>query len=559
MRRLAVPLAVVLPVGLIACDSRSSKPTAETAAKPAAPDPTPAAPDPTPAPAVEDAPWWKGAVFYQVFVRSFQDSGKDGIGDFKGLVNRLDYINDGDPATRADLGADAIWLMPVFQSPSYHGYDVVDYDSIEEDYGTGEDFQRFLDEAHKRGIRVVLDLMLNHTSEAHPWFRDAAADKTSPKRSWYVWSDTKLDWGQPWNAGQTTWHEKNGAYYYGIFWGGMPDLNFRNAEVRSEATRIAAQWLGRGVDGYRLDAIRHLIEDGPGQGQSQSAETHKFLKEFTAAVAKVKPDALLVGEVWSTTYDIAQYYGESGRDELQLLFDFPLAEAIMGAINGGQGKDLESVLGLIQTAYPAGAVDAPFLANHDQIRTATQLAGDASKLGLAAALLLTMPGTPFVYYGEELGLENGPGKEDEWKRTPMPWDATARHGFTAGKPWWKFSPGVARANVARQTGDPKSLLSRYRDLIAARKASVALTRGAAKVVAAPDGQGRAFALLRTEGDENALVVHNLSGEPVDTGVMAAPGATAEPLFADDGAKVAKEGSGWRATLPARSSAIWRLR
>ena len=508
---------------------------------------------------VDPAPWWSGAVVYQVFVRSFQDSGKDGIGDFKGLVQRLDHLNDGDPATTTDLGVDAIWLMPVFQSPSYHGYDVVDYENIEEDYGTNEEFQRFVDEAHRRGMRVILDLMLNHTSVEHPWFAESAAAPDSKKRAWYVWSDTRLDWGQPWDASQPTWHGRNGAFYYGVFWSGMPDLNFRNQEVRAESIRVAKLWLERGVDGFRLDAIRHLIEDGPGPGQSKSPDTHVYLRQFSAAVRQAKPDAVLVGEVWSTAYDIAEYYGATGRDELQLLFDFPLAEAMIASVKGGRAGDIEAALGMLRTAYPAAAVDAPFLANHDQIRTATQLDGDPDRLRLAAALLLTMPGIPFLYYGEEIGLQNGPGKEDEWKRTPMPWDGSRRHGFTAGKPWYRFAPGAAKANVAALSKDPKSLLARYRALIAARKASRALRLGGLELVPAPGAQGAALAFLREDGDERVLVVHNLSAEPVDTGAMTAAGAAAEPILTDGSARLVKEGAGWRATLPPRGSGIWRLR
>jgi len=558
-----VALVLVLAVAAACEGERSAPPTPSPAAArpeaaPAATGPAAAKQDAVPAePPIDPAPWWAGAVFYEVFVRSFQDSDKDGIGDLEGLVQRLDYLNDGDPKTTTDLGVDAIWLMPVFQSPSYHGYDVVDYEKIEEDYGTGEDFQRFLDEAHRRGMRVILDLVLNHTSVEHPWFIDSASSPTSKKRAWYVWSDKKLDWGQPWNASEPTWHEKNGAYYYAIFWGGMPDLDYRNPEVRAEARRLAALWLGRGVDGFRLDAIRHLVEDGPGPGQSKSPETHAFLRELGASVRAAKKDAVLVGEVWSTTFDIAEYYGKSGRDELQLLFDFPLSEAIAGAVNGGQSGDLVAALGMVKNAYPAAAVDAPFLANHDQVRLATQLGGDASRLRLAAAILLTMAGTPFLYYGEEIGLANGEGKEDEWKRTPMPWDGSARHGFTAGKPWHAFAPG--KATVAGESKDPRSLLARYRALIAARKASPALSRGGIEVVATPGAQGAALAFVRASGDDRVLVVHNLSGEKLDTGAMTAPGRAAEPLLVDRGATLVVEGTGWRASLPARASGIWRLR
>ena len=231
-------------------------------------------------------------------MRSFQDSDGDGKGDLKGLSSRLDYVKD--------LGVDALWLMPVFDSPSYHGYDTTDYEKINPDYGTNGDFERLLAEAHRRGMHVVVDLVLNHTSWKHPWFVESASSPGSPKRDWYVWSATDLHWPQPWNANSDTWHEKNGAYYYGLFWAGMPDLNYRTPAVREEAKRIASLWLSRGVDGFRLDAARHLIETGPGEhGQNDTPETHAFWKEFAAYVRSVKQDAVLIGENWTETPIIA--------------------------------------------------------------------------------------------------------------------------------------------------------------------------------------------------------------------------------------------------------------
>src|SRR5262245_24492704 len=210
--------------------------------------------------------WARGAVFYEVFVRSFADSNGDGIGDLRGLTAKLDYLNDGDPATDGDLGVDALWLMPVFDSPSYHGYDTVDYEKIEPDYGTGEDFDRFLAEAHRRGIRVILDFVMNHSSSQHPWFVESASSPTSARRDWYVWRADDPGWTQPFPGGGSnhTWHAKNGAFFYGIFWSGMPDLNFSTPAVRQEIERLAASWLARGVDGFRLDATRHLFANGPG-------------------------------------------------------------------------------------------------------------------------------------------------------------------------------------------------------------------------------------------------------------------------------------------------------
>src|SRR5262245_58700249 len=376
--------------------------------------------------------WANGAVFYEVFVRSFQDSDGDGKGDLRGLISRLDYLNDGNPATDSDLGVDALWLMPVFRSPSYHGYDTTDYENINPDYGTNDDFRRLCHEAHRRGMKVIVDLVLNHTSDKHPWFVESAASAASPKRDWYVWKNEDPGWGQPWNAAGHSWHAKNGAFYYGVFWSGMPDLNFRNPDVRREAERIAALWLSRGVDGYRLDATRHLIETGPGDGQSDAAETHAVLKELAASVRARFPNAILVGENWTETPTIARYYGDTsavpGGDELPLSFSFPLAARIITSARQGEAAPVAGKIAEMEKLYPAGATWVPFLTNHDMKRVATDLKGDAGKLRSAAAVMLTLPGTPFIYYGEEIAMENGPGDADEEKRTPMPWDATERGG-----------------------------------------------------------------------------------------------------------------------------------
>ncbi|HEU4383293.1 MAG TPA: alpha-amylase family glycosyl hydrolase [Anaeromyxobacteraceae bacterium] len=513
-------------------------------------------------PAVSGAPpapgasfWWNGAVFYEVFVRSFRDSDGDGNGDLEGLVAKLDYLNDGDPATDRDLGVDALWLMPVFASPSYHGYDVTDYEKVNPDYGTNQDLDRLVSEAHRRGIKVVVDLVLNHTSDQHPWFRESASSPQSPRRDWYVWSPTDPGWTQPWNTSASAWHPLKGAYYYGLFWRGMPDLNYRNPAVRAEAKRIAALWLSRGVDGFRLDAIRHLVETGPGAGQGGSPENHVFLRELAAAVRAAKPEAALVGEVWSSTDDIADYYGKGG-DELQLLFDFPLADAIVKGVLGGSPDGIAAVLGEVLRTYPAGAVDGPFLRNHDQTRVATELGNDPAKLRLAAAILLTLPGSPFLWQGEEIGMQNGPGREDEWKRTPMAWDGSEKGGFSTGEPWMPFAPGKESANVAAETGDPASLLSRYRSLIRARHASPALSRGDLALLPA---RAPLLAFLRRGGGETVLVAHNLGAAPAEATGLSAPGAAAEPLLADPGATLASDGSGWRVALPPRGSGAWRLR
>ena len=502
--------------------------------------------------------WANGAVFYEVFVRSFQDSNGDGKGDLQGLIARLDYLNDGNPATDGDLEVDALWLMPVFTSPSYHGYDTIDYENINPDYGTNADFQRLLDEAHRRGIKVIVDLVLNHSGSGHPWFIESASSPDSPRRDWYVWSATNLGWGQPWNSASPTWHRKNDAWYYGIFWSGMPDLNFRNPAVRAEAKRIAALWLARGVDGFRLDATRHLIEDGPGAGQNDTPETHQFLKEFSAYVRSVKPDAVLVGENWTDTEHIAPYYGSTakvpGGDELPLNFDFPLAGRIIAGVRAGQASGIAAKLVDVKRAYPPGATDVPFLTNHDMRRVASDLKDDPGQLRSAAAVLLTLPGTPFLYYGEEVGLLNGTTDDDEAKRTPMPWNATPGGGFTTGTPWHRFAPGRDTANVAAQTGDPASLLSHYRKLVRARHASPALAHGDLSLLSS---EGPLLAFVSTEGAERVLVVHNLGADPVRRSLPVA-GKGAAPIYATPGASVAIHGEEALVELPAHGSGIYRL-
>jgi glycosidase len=511
--------------------------------------------------------WYAHAVFYELFVRSFQDSNGDGKGDLPGLISRLDYLNDGDPSTTTDLGVDALWLMPVFASPSYHGYDVTDYERINPDYGTNEDLERLCAEAHRRGMRVIVDLVINHSSAQHPWFIDSASSPESARRDWYVWSDKDLGWKQPFDTPSTgpTWHALNGAYYYGVFWGGMPDLNLRTPAVREEVKRIASFWLAKGVDGFRLDAARHLIETGGGTtGQADTAETHAFWKEFAEHVRGVKPDAVLVGEAWTTTPRIAAYYGSTERlpqgDELPLNFNFPLATALLEAAQSGDGNGIALKLLEMSSHYPAGVADTPFLTNHDNIRVATQLSGKPGPLVTAASVMLTLPGSPFLYYGEELGMANGPTTKDEDKRTPMPWDSSAAGGFTTGSPWFALAPGHELTNVATQTKNPGSLLSRYRELIRARHASPALERGGLTLLTSTRGRTPTLAFLRTLGGERVLVVHNLGDTPETPGPFELEAESLEPLFTDAAVgSPTRSGTGWSLTLPGRATGIWRLR
>lgn len=509
--------------------------------------------------------WVRGAVFYEVFVRSFADSDGDGVGDLAGLTARLDHLNDGDPAGGPDLGVDALWLMPIFESPSYHGYDVVDYERIDPDYGTEEDFDRFLDEAHRRGMKVIVDLVVNHSSVDHPWFERACCSPRSPYRSWYVWRPEDPGWTQPWaegSSGHPTWHRRGDEYYYGIFWSGMPDLDWRSPAVREEMKRIATYWLDRGVDGFRLDATRHLVANGPGELQNDQPETHRYLKELAAHVRQRFPEALLVGENWTDTETIATYYGSTervrGGDELPMSFDFPLAEAILQAVATGEADPVEATLREIAELYPPGVVDAPFLTNHDQVRVATRLAGDPDRLRLAASILLTLPGAPFLYYGEEIGLPNGPGAGDEPKRTPMPWsgEEPGRGFTTAEQPWFPFAPAGPEVSVAAQAADPASLLAHYRNLIRLRHASQGLGRGELELLEARDPALLAF-LRRTPG-ETVLVVHNLGARELEEDLPVPPPPAWGSLLGPAGAILQAEAGALRVTLAPRSSAAWRL-
>lgn len=506
--------------------------------------------------------WARGSVFYEVFVRSFADSNGDGVGDLPGLTSKLDYLNDGDPKSLGDLDVDALWLMPIFESPSYHGYDVTDYEKIQPAYGTEQDFAKLIAAAHQRGMKVILDLPINHTSTANAWWKESDASTTSAKRDWYVWKNDDPHWTTPWGNGNPTWHAGKHGFYYGVFWGGMPDLNLRTPAVRAEIERIAKFWLDRGVDGFRLDAARHLIEDGAGDAQVDTPETHAFLKEFSAAVRKANPAALLVGENWTDAAHIARYYGSiaalGGGDELPMNFDFPLASAILAAVKAGDPAAMVAALEEKTKVYPKGVLDGTFLTNHDMIRIATELTNDPARLKLAAAILLTLPGTPFIYYGEELGLQNGPGGKDEWKRTPMPWDATPTGGFTSGKPWYDLAPGRETANVAAETGDPNSLLSTYRLLIRARHRSSSLRFGTMEKVT-PTGQPAAVLsyLLRHEGTR-ALVVHNLSGAEVEAGPFYI-GSRLDPLYVSPGVPPPTGGkTGTKIKLPPNSSGVWKF-
>lgn len=464
-----------------------------------------------------DAPWWQGAPCYEIFVRSFADSDGDGNGDFRGMTERLDYLNDGTPTTTTDLGITCIWLMPIMESVSYHGYDVTDYYAVERDYGSIEDFLAFMDAAHSRGIHVIVDLVINHTSVQHPWFVDAARAPGSRYRDWYIFEETNPGYAGPW--GDVAWHPTPGGsdFYYGVFWSGMPDLDFTNPEVTAEIRAITEFWLTEmNVDGFRLDAVKHLIEDG--RIQESTPETIAWLENYAAFIQSVKADAYTVGEVsGANSATLDPYY----PDTLDQFFHFELAENALNAAQSGAPLLLAITVRNAQEAIP-DARYATFLTNHDQPRVATRLAGDERAMRVAAMLLLSLPGTPFVYYGEEIGMSGD--KPDELIRTPMQWSAAPSGGFTSGTPWEPLQPDWRERNVETLTGNADSLLNLYRTWIQLRTAHPSLMVGTFQEldVEAP----AVIASMREYQGERTLVMINTGLEPTGDLAIAVPGMDA---------------------------------
>ncbi len=458
--------------------------------------------------------WRRGGTCYEVFLRSFQDSDGDGIGDIPGLISRLDYINDGDPAGGRDLGADCIWLMPVAESPSYHGYDVADYYRVEADYGTNADFRRLMEEAHRRGIRVLVDMVLNHSSSQNPWFRAALRDPASPYRSWYRFQPTEGPKG-PW--GMQAWRKSpvRDEWYYGIFDDGMPDLDYHNSAVRAEAMRIADFWLrDMGVDGFRLDAIPYLVEDG--DCAMGCAGTHQFLREYAEHLRTVRLDAYTVGEAWGNIDALLPYY----PDQLTSHFAFEIADSLIANVRNGNATGILPLYLRLQESLPPWRW-SPLLSNHDGTRSMTLFGGDRARARVAATLLLTLPGLPFVYYGEEIGMTGE--KPDPRLRTPMAWQPGAGGGFTTGTPWIAAQPDSMVTTVAAQDADPRSLLNLYRRLIHLRRSHPALVDG--RLVALETGDPHVLAYLRRGTDRSVLVLANLGDASAERVTVGAPRGT----------------------------------
>lgn len=437
----------------------------------------------------EPRQWWREAVFYEIFVRSFYDSDNDGVGDFNGITQKLGYLQD--------LGITALWLMPVHPSPSYHGYDVLNYFNVNPDYGTMDDFKGMLAEAHRRDMHVIIDLVMNHTSNRHPFFVAANSDPQSSYRDWYIWSDT-----DPGNG----WHQGNSGYYYGFFWEGMPDLNYRNPAVTGFMADVVTFWLAQvGVDGFRVDAAKHLIEEG--DQRENTLATHDWYRDFYQFYKTDFPEAYTVGEVYGAGSSAVKSYT---GDQLDQVFNFEMSS---GFVNSAKGEANSGISSAIQFAL-ADMPDfnfATFLTNHDQDRVMSVLNGEVGKAKVAASLLLTSPGTPFIYYGEEIGMRGR--KPDEDIRLPMQWSGEENAGFSGGTPWRSPEASYPQVNIETQVNDPDSLLSHYRNLINLRHSHSELV-GAGIHLLKTKNTG-VYAALRYNEEDSLIVLINLTGEPIE--------------------------------------------
>jgi alpha-glucosidase len=482
--------------------------------------------------------WWQEGVIYQIYPRSFMDASGDGVGDLEGIKQRLDYL--------AWLGVDAIWFSPIFPSPmADFGYDVADYTDIHADYGTLGDFDRLLVTAHSKRIKVLLDLVPNHTSSAHPWFQEALQGRDSAKRDWYIWKDPGPDGGPPNNwmsyFGGPAWtfDETSGQYYMHNFDPGQPELNWRNPEVKEAIFNAIRFWLARGVDGFRIDVIDRLLKDpefrdnpldDPANPMSQrriyseqAPGTHDLMREFRRVFDEF-PGAVAIGEL---AYDlspaaIAAYYGDEAEptlgDELHLPFNFGL---IM------QKWDADAIRNYISEydrAVPPYGWPNYVLGNHDRARLVSRIGEGQARV--AAMLMLTLRGTPTLYYGDELGMANVPVPLEQMQdpqgkvgfnrdecRTPMPWDASEKGGFTTGDPWLPITPNLDAVNVEAQRDNPDSMLTLYRQLLTYRRRTPALRLGRYyPVEAAPAG---CFAYIRQFNDQRRLIALNFTDAPLE--------------------------------------------
>ncbi len=431
-----------------------------------------------------------GDIYYQIFVRSFSDSNNDGIGDLNGITNKLDYLNT--------LGITGIWLSPIFESPSYHGYDVVDYKNVDSEFGTIDDLKTLLNECHSRNIKVILDFIPNHTSDQHQWFKEAISSENNKYRDYYVWANESTNLNTISPVGNKAWAKASNSYYYTTFWSGMPDLNFDNPQVQKEIIDTAKWWLDIGVDGFRIDAALHIFEP------ERFDDSIAWWDTFRESLAAYKKDTYLVAEIWSSPSVISSYF-----NVMDSCFNFNIGKPIMSAVNSGFASELRSDLNAIYKNYSHeltdSYVDAPFLTNHDMERVMSLVASE-NQAKVAASIYLTLPGNPFIYYGEEIGMKGK--KPDEFLREPFIWNGERKDGETS---WQKIKYNLDTTPANKQLTDLKSIFSHYKDLINYRKEDLTLSTGNIEFIKV---QGKLLSFYRFTDEQNELVIHNVSADQV---------------------------------------------
>jgi len=485
-----------------------------------------------------DKDWWRRGIFYQIYPRSFQDSNADGVGDVRGIIERLPYLKA--------LGIDAIWLSPIFPSPmADFGYDISDYTGIDPVFGTMADFDTLVNATHESGLKLILDLVPNHTSDQHPWFIESRASRDNPKRDWYIWRDGRPDGGLPNNwlseFGGSAWQYEaaTGQYYYHAFLAQQPDLNWRNPEVREAIYDVMRFWLRRGVDGFRVDVIWHLIKDAefrdnpPNphfregrpphekivmQYSTDQPEVHEVVAEMRCVTGEFE-SRVLIGEIYLPLHRLVAYYGNDLAGA-QMPFNFALLSTLWSA------RSIERIVADYEKALPAGAWPNWVLGNHDRPRIASRVGHE--QVRVAAMLLLTLRGTPTLYYGDEIGMHQvaiapdqvrdpfeknvpGMGLGRDGCRTPMQWDASPHAGFSTVTPWLPPADDFVHENVVNLEADTKSILNLYKALITLRMKLPQLVTGAYEPLATPGD----ILLYRRSGDgEPILIALNFGAEPV---------------------------------------------